>query len=127
MIATRIQGIVPYVYCADAGAVADWCVAVLGFAERDRWSADGIVHNVELTAGDSEVWLDGGNPDWRQRMGDLRAWVGFWVADVDAVYDEIRASGHDVEEPVDRDFGIRMLTVVDPEGHEWGFMRRRQA
>lgn len=121
---TRIDGIVAYIYCADAGAVADWCVEVVGFEERGRWSSGGIVRDVELGAGTGEVWLDGGNPDWREQMRGLPPWVGLWVEDVDAVYAQIKTAGHEVSQPVDRDFGIRMLSVVDPEGHEWSFLRR---
>lgn len=126
MSVPTIHGVVPYVYCADAGEVADWCVRVLGLKEQGRWYSGDTVSNVELTAGSNEVWLDGGNPDWPQQMGDLRSWVGFWVEDVDAMYEYVRARTPSVKPPIDRDFGIRMLSVADPEGHEWSFMRRLQ-
>ena len=47
-----------------------------------------------------------------------------WVADVDAVYETIRAAGVDCEPPVDREFGVRMLNVADDMGYLWGFIRR---
>jgi uncharacterized glyoxalase superfamily protein PhnB len=119
----RIGGIVPYVFCNQAGTIAEWCVQVLGFEERHRWLAEDVVRNVDLIAGDSEVWLDG-DPSWRLPAGAPAPWVGFWVDDVDAMYDSIRVRVPDVPPPVDRDFGIRMVTVTDPEGHEWAFMRR---
>lgn len=120
-----VKGIVPYIFCADAGAIADWCVAVLGFQERSRWTNENnVITNVELIVGDSEVWLDGPVPDWPTRLNGLSSWTGFWVDDVDAVYRNILATDHPVEAPVDREFGIRQLTVRDPEGHEWGFIRR---
>lgn len=125
--APQVRGIVPYVFCLDAGAVADWCVEVLGFVERDRWTReDGSIGNVELVVGDSEVWLDGG-VDWQERLEGLAWWTGFWVDDVDAMYDYVRTRLSDVAPPVDREFGIRMLTVSDPEGHQWGFMPRNDA
>jgi uncharacterized glyoxalase superfamily protein PhnB len=120
-----VRGVVPYVFCRDAGAVADWCVSVLGFAERGRWTDDdGVVTNVELTVGDDEIWLDGPVPDWQERLGGLACWVGFLVDDVDAVHSRLAAAGHDVPAPVTRGFGVRQLTVTDPEGHEWGFVTR---
>lgn len=121
----NVLAAVPYVFCADAGKVADWCVRVLGFEERSRWADGGVVHNVELVAGASEVWLDG-PVDWQAHVEGLASWVGFWVDDVDAVYERLRAvePAVEVSEPVDREFGVRMVTVTDPEGHEWGFMRR---
>ena len=116
---------VPFVYCADAGLVADWLVDVLGFEERSRWAADdGTVTNVELLAGASEVWLDGPVPDWKDKLGGLPCWVGFLVDDVDATHAEIVARGGECPPPVDREFGVRTFSVTDPEGHEWGFLRR---
>ena len=65
----KVRGVIPYVFCADAGAIADWCVEVLGFVERERWSEDdGVVRNVELIVGDSEVWLDGPVAAGRRRQ-----------------------------------------------------------
>lgn len=122
---TAIQGAIPYVFCADAGAVADWCVEVLGFDERERWPGDdGVVRNVELIAGNSEVWLDGPIPAWKDRTGGLGSWVGFLVDDVDAVYERVTAAGVDVNPPRTRDHGVREITVKDPEGHAWGFVER---
>lgn len=120
-----IQGVIPYVFCADAGAVADWCVEVLGFVERQRWpDDDGVVRNVELIAGDGEVWLDGPVPDWKERSGGLGSWVGFIVADVDAVYEGLKAAGVNLDSPRTRDHRVREISVTDPEGHTWGFVQR---
>ena len=120
-----VIGVIPYVFCTDAGATADWCVEVLGFVERERWPDDeGIVRNVELVVGDSEVWLDGPVPDWSERTGGLGSWVGFLVDDVDAMYDQISALGIDVEPPRSREHRVREITVTDPEGHNWGFVQR---
>lgn len=120
-----VRGVVPYVFCVDAAATADWCVAVLGFEERGRWSnSDDVVTNVELVVGDNEVWLDGPVPNWRERLDGLGCWIGLLVDDVDVVYRDLRARGHDPGVPVDREFGIRQLSVSDPEGHQWGFFTR---
>lgn len=120
-----VLGVIPYVFCADAGATADWCVEVLGFVERERWpDDDGIVRNVELAVGESEVWLDGPVPDWSERTGGLGSWVGFLVVDVDAMYDRISAAGVELEPPRSREHGVREITVTDPEGHSWGFVQR---
>jgi MerR family transcriptional regulator, thiopeptide resistance regulator len=120
-----IQAAVPYVLCSDAGAVSDWCQQILGLEERSRWTDDdGIVTNVELRAGDSEVWLDGPVPDWPQRLEGLGSWIGILVDDVDAVYNAIRPRVASLEPPVDREFGARLLTLRDPEGHEWSFIQR---
>ena len=128
MSLTDVRAVIPYVFCADAGAIADWCVQVLGLAERRRWSDDeGVVRNVELVVGGNEVWLDGPVPDWQERLSGLGSWVGFLVDDVDAVYGRITEAGASVEPPIDREFGVRQITVTDPEGHMWGFIRRADA
>ncbi len=121
----QIEGVIPYVFCADAGAVADWCVEVLRFQERERWpDDDGVVRNVELVVGDSEVWLDGPVPDWKDRFGGLGSWVGFRVPDVDAVFESLSAAGVELDPPRTRDHGVREIGVTDPEGHIWGFVQR---
>lgn len=120
-----VRGLIPYVFCVDAGTTADWCVHVLGFVERDRWhDEDGIVTNVELVVGDNEVWLDGPVPDWNERLHGLSWWIGLVVDDVDDVYEQLRGRVEDLSPPRDRPFGARELTVNDPEGHQWGFITR---
>lgn len=116
---------IQYVFCVDAGAVADWCVKTLGLLERDRWPDDeGVVRNVELVVGADEVWLDGPVPDWKERTGGLGSWIGLLVDDVDAVYQRVRAAGVDLDPPRTRDHGVREITIIDPEGHAWGFVQR---
>ena len=68
----------------------------------------------------AELWLDGSGTEGRPKP----VWIGIWVDDVDAMYAQVRAAGVEVDAPVDRDFGVHMLTVEDPEGYQWGFMRR---
>ncbi len=93
--------------------------------EERRWHDDnGVPTNIELTAGASEVWLDGPVPDWRERFAGLATWVGFLVDDIASIESDIRARGHEPPPPVDREFGVRMLTIEDPEGHQWSFVQR---
>ncbi len=121
----RFRGSIPYVFCADAGAVADWCVEVLGFEERERWSDDaGVVRNVELIVGDSELWLDGPVPDWHATTAGLGSWVGFLVDDVDAHYERLCDRGIALDPPRTRAHRVREITVEDPEGHAWGLVQR---
>lgn len=120
-----IRGVIPYVFCADAGAIADWCVETLGLVERERWPDDaGVVRNVELVVGEGEVWLDGPVPDWQCKTAGLGSWIGFLVDDVDAVYGRLCAAGVELDPPRTRDHGVREIAVTDPEGHTWGFVQR---
>ena len=117
------QGIVPYLFYDDAEAAMAWYRRVFGFEEISRWTNEqGKVHNAEMRVGDTELWLDGSG---RKVDTDERPhWVGIWVDDVDAVYRKVTAAGIACEAPVDREFGVRMLTVPDGMGHLWGFIKR---
>jgi uncharacterized glyoxalase superfamily protein PhnB len=120
------RGLVPYLFYEDAAAMLDWYARVFGWAETGRWlGPDGRVRNAEMRVGDTELWLDGGGARYRDQNGDRAdQWVGVWVDDVDAVYERVRGAGVAVDPPEDKRFGVRMLTVTDPEGYRWGFMRR---
>jgi uncharacterized glyoxalase superfamily protein PhnB len=104
----------------------DWYARVFGFEDIGRWENDaGGVQNGEMRVGNAEVWLDGGGRQLFSREGDDRPqWIGVWVDDVDAMYERIKTAGAEAEPPVTREFGVQMLTVPDPFGYLWGFMRR---
>ena len=122
----QYQGIVPYLFYDDAEAAMAWYTRVFGFEEIGRWSDDsGKIQNAEMRVGTTELWLDGGGKRHFDEHGNHGpVWIGVWVDDVDEMYRRVREAGVDAEEPVTRDFGVRMLTVEDPEGYQWGFMRR---
>ena len=66
--------------------------------------------------------------DWYARVFDFED-RGRWQDDSGAVQRDARvlAAGVDVEPPVTREFGVRMLSVPDPFGYTWRFMCRVQA
>lgn len=123
---TGFGGVVPYLHYEDAGVLLEWYGRVFGWVERARWTnRQGAVTNAEVQVGPTELWLDGSGPGyWEKQGGRPRQSIGVWVDDVDAVYERVRAAGVAVDPPVDREFGVRILTVPDPEGYQWGFMRR---
>jgi PhnB protein len=121
------NGIVPYLFYEDAGAMMDWYARVFGFVELSRWpDADGNVVNGEMSVGQTELWLDGGGAAYWEKNGRGPApWIGVWVDDLDALCAHIRSEGVEVGDPVERNFGVRMSgEVVDPAGYKWGFMER---
>lgn len=63
--------------------------------------------------------LDTSSPNW--------GWWGraiFYVDDVDATYERIRAAGYTAEAPPrDAEWGERYFHVLDPDGHEISFAR----
>lgn len=115
------SGIVPYLFYDDAEAAMAWYTRVFGFEEIGRWkNAEGRIQNAEMRVGSTELWLDGGG----RKASEHTPWFGIWVDDVDAVYRQVKAAGVACDEPVDRNFGVRMLNVPDGMGHLWGFMHR---
>ena len=61
---------------------------------------------------------------WADAGEQRPQWLGVWVPDAERVFADLRDKGLAIEPPVSRDFGVVMLTVPDPFGHLWGFMRR---
>jgi PhnB protein len=119
--ATHRNGLVPYLFYDDVVPMLEWYSRVFGWQELQRWEEDGKVANAEMAIGDTELWLDGGVG--RSRMPES-PWVGVWVDDPDAMYEQVRAAGVAADPPEDKPYGVRMLTVTDPVGYQWGFMRR---
>ena len=115
-----------YLFYDDAAAMLDWYARVFGFVETARWcAADGSVHNAEMSVADGvgEIWLDGGGV--RKLEADGRPalpWTGVFVDDLDAVYERVRGAGIEVPPPDRKEYGVTMLMVTDPSGHQWGFM-----
>ncbi len=94
--------------------------------EKSRWAGpDGRVENAEMAVGEGELWLDGGGPRYFDEHGRRASqWIGVWVDDPDAMYERVKTGGVEADPPEDKPYGVRMLTVTDPEGYSWGFMRR---
>jgi len=115
-------GIVPYLFYDDAEEAMAWYSRVFGFEEIGRWCGDdGKIQNAEMRVGTTELWLDGSGR--RSSVGESN-WIGVWVNDVDAIHARVRDAGIECEAPIDRDFGVRMLSVPDGFGYTWGFIRR---
>lgn len=121
------SGIVPSHHYEDGAAMLDWLSRVLGFEERARYvDKDGRVRQAEVYAGGFEFWFSGHEPGYWEKLG--RGPVGgvvIFVDDVDAVYARVRDAGAEVvSPPADRSWGVRGLSLKDPEGYWWSFVRR---
>jgi uncharacterized glyoxalase superfamily protein PhnB len=126
---TDTGGIAPrslalYLVYRDVALLSDWLVHTLGFVEKGRFvNADGVATNAELAAGETTVLLERGDhrPDAYPRG---TRWTGVWVDDPDKCYRELIATNVDVSPPEDEPWGVRLVRVVDPEGHLWALIRR---
>jgi uncharacterized glyoxalase superfamily protein PhnB len=128
-MSVQFSGIVPYLFYDNAEAAMEWYARVFGFEDIGRWQNDeGKVQNGEMRVGNTEIWMDGGGRQLFPEEGDDRQqWIGVGVDDVDAMYALIKSAGVEAEPPVTREFGVQMLSVPDPFGYLWGFMRRLDA
>jgi uncharacterized glyoxalase superfamily protein PhnB len=121
---TERSGLVPYLFYEDPAAMIEWYSTVFGFKEHARYTGEnGQITNAELIVGNSELWMDGKPPaGWDPTSVP---WIGVWVEDPDATYEQVRAHGVKIDPPEDKRYGVRVTGVVkDPAGYSWGFMRR---
>jgi catechol 2,3-dioxygenase-like lactoylglutathione lyase family enzyme len=92
---------------------------VLGFAVKDRWERDGVLHGVELVAGSVSFWL--GQDDWKKGRDRVKG-QGFRIycgttQDIDTLARQIEGRGGTLAEPPkDQPWGGRDFAVVDPDG-----------
>lgn len=122
------QRIMLLVY-ADIAAAHAWLVERFGLLPgelvRDE---DGRAVHGELHAGDGVIWLHQEQESYRlaspRTVGATTASVAVLVDDVDAHHRRSVDAGVEVrQEPVDQDYGYRVYSAYDLEGHLWSFMR----
>jgi len=127
MVSQRVEGptsLALYLVYRDVESMTFWLGQTLGFVETGRArTAEGVVTNVEMTAGDTVLLLERGHvaPDAYPRG---TRWTGVWVDDPDAWYERLHLMDVDVSEPEDEPWGVRLVRVVDPEGHVWALIKR---
>jgi uncharacterized glyoxalase superfamily protein PhnB len=115
--------VVPVLVYPDVRAAVAWLTEAFGFRERVRI---GEGHRAQLAVGtDGAVVVAEAHGDRQPpTAGQVTHEVKLRVADVDAVCARARALGAEVlEGPVDREYGERECTLVDPGGHRWQLTR----
>ncbi|MDQ0375313.1 MerR family transcriptional regulator [Cellulomonas humilata] len=122
------QRIVLLVY-ADIGTAQAWLVERFGLLPGAlvRDGAGRVVHG-EVHAGDGVIWLHPEQASYRlaspATVGATTASVAVLVDDVDAHHQRSVEAGVEVRQaPVDQDYGYRVYSAYDLEGHLWSFMR----
>ncbi|HEX5761151.1 MAG TPA: VOC family protein [Thermoanaerobaculia bacterium] len=115
----RLRTVTPTLTVNDIAKSLAFYRDALGFVEGEHWEAGGTLQGVQLRAGDCELYLT--QDDWKKGR-DRTKGVGIRLhcdtaQDVDALAARIRAAGGTLtEEPTDRSWGLRELTVADPDG-----------
>jgi len=118
------RGLAVYLVYQDVALVSDWLVRPLRFVEQGRFvDAGGVVTNAELAAGETVLLLERGAYSSEDYPRGTR-WTGVWVDDPDEWYRQLIARKVDASPPEDEPWGVRLVRVVDPEGHIWALIRR---
>jgi uncharacterized glyoxalase superfamily protein PhnB len=126
------QRVFPYLYVEDVTAYLAFLARAFGFATRvhevDPEDSEHV--HAEAALGDAVVMIGHATTKWGtaspRKLPALHAGILVYVDDVDAHFRRARAAGATIEsEPENKDWGDRMYTARDPEGHQWYFATRR--
>ncbi|MEX2599416.1 MAG: VOC family protein [Dehalococcoidia bacterium] len=120
-----LQGVSPYLVYEDLAAALDWLTRVLGFEEVARYlNPDGVVEEAEIHASGQEIWMGSmGAGYWQEIAVRPYQLIMVWVDDVDQHHARA-AAGADAGPLEDKPYAVRMYTVTDPEGYQWGIAQR---
>ena len=123
--------IIPTMRYRDAPVMIDWLCGAFGF-ERHLVVEDGnggIAH-AQLVSGDAMIMLGSHREDDFGRLMAMPNEVGgretqssyMVVGDADAHHAQAAAAGAEIiMAPEDQDYGGRLYSCRDPEGHIWNF------
>jgi catechol 2,3-dioxygenase-like lactoylglutathione lyase family enzyme len=77
---------------------------------------DNVLINLLKVANAAEIITPG---KVAPREAGSRFQISIWVADVDAVGEQLKQRGIALTGPLDRPWGLRTINFVDPAGHSW--------
>jgi uncharacterized glyoxalase superfamily protein PhnB len=113
-----MQPVSAFLAVANVGASTEFLERVLGFAKGvTLGDADGQLRYAELRRGDTALVLVRKGDENTPTNGAPGLYA--YVADVDAAAAAARNAGAGVSDSVDRPWGDRTATVVDPDGYRW--------
>jgi uncharacterized glyoxalase superfamily protein PhnB len=139
-MATDWPPLYPHLAYQDPVEAIAWLTKAFGFREVVRMEKDGTfvtskleppVSGLIMITRRNETYMD-----WlRQAVPDLPKEakmpyphlghsISVLVEDVDAHFEHAKASGATIlSEPDDQPWGLRVYAVLDPEGHQWEFVK----
>jgi len=120
--------LVPALRYRNVGAAIDWLCGAFGFERHDIVTAvDGTILHARLMFGSDMILLlpvrspDGGASRMPEEAGAEMQSCYFVVDDADQHYRHAKASGAEMLDITEYDYGGRGYTCRDPEGHIWNF------
>jgi glyoxylase I family protein len=124
-----IRGLAPLLQVFDMPASIHFYCDILGFevvntsrpGENFDWALLRL-NGVELMLNTAyETDQRPSAPDPHRTAAHADTGLYFGCPDVDGAYNQLRAKGLDVKPPVIRPYGMKQLTVADPDGYELCF------
>ena len=95
-----------------------WYLDVLGFTIGDKWENNGKLMGAEILAGKTKFWI--GQDDWKKGRDRMKG-IGVRIYctttnDIDALAKRIKSKGGTLADEPRDEWGMRHLTVDDPDG-----------
>jgi uncharacterized glyoxalase superfamily protein PhnB len=121
------QTLFPVLRYEDARAAIRWLGEAFGFRELFSVPPSGdVVQHARVELGGAVVMLGSVRPGEDLRppagLGCATQALCILVPDVEAHFGRARAAGAEIVQPLtDTDFGVRLYSAVDLEGHPWTF------
>ena len=126
-----VSTVIPAMRYRDANAAIDWLCKAFGFEKHLVVPGEnGTVAHAQLSFGNGMIMLGSARDDeFGRRVKPPRETGGIGtqsayviVEDADAHYARAKAAGAEiVMEVEDQDYGGRLYSCLDPEGHLWSF------
>jgi uncharacterized glyoxalase superfamily protein PhnB len=122
-----MQTIFPILRYDDARVAIRWLCDAFGFVERFSVPPSGaFVRHAQLTLGSNVIMLGSVRPGEAiatpRKLGSATQALSVYVEDLDAHYERARGAGAEITDaPKSTDFGARMYSALDLEGHPWHF------
>ena len=121
--AQNVRAAMPLLYVADIERSRAFYCDQLGFTLTNRWDADGQLNWCQLEMEGATIMLQSAEP---ADLGGLRNGHGdvalfFLCENVDDLHEEFTGRGVDAEPPTVAFYGMRQLSVRDPDGRELCF------
>lgn len=114
--APTFSAVTPYLRYPDGDAAVAWLTSTFGFGPAQSARDDsGAWFEGSLKIGSAEVSISGGAAE------ASGGYLIVSVADVDSLYERVRAAGVDVDPPQDKPYGPRTMAVTDPWHTTWDF------
>ena len=124
------SNIIPTLRYQNAPRMIEWLCDTFGF-QQQLVVEDGIggIAHAQLVLGNSMIMLGSQREDafsqyqsTPETLGGTTQSAYIVVADVDSICERAQAAGATIVMPLkDEDYGGRVFSCTDPEGHLWGF------